>query len=190
MEDRLPQCQGFGGDAQVRRRRRAAPRRRPRLWPAAAKAARRRRRRRQAGLHLGRRGAGFLRRRAGPRNLRRRSVGHREPARVDARRDGVIKLTGGIQRHREQLLSTAIDVDGASDRRQHLWRGTIDKRVAALLGAAATLATVGGANATDVQGNVSNPTANYRDLLNPVPNALEALKADDARLANTPADGG
>ena len=27
-----------------------------------------------------------------------------------------------------------------------------------------------------------NPAAGYRDLLNPVPNALAALKADDARL--------
>ena len=64
----------------------------------------------------------------------------------------------------------------------------MDKKIAALLGAAATLATVGGANATEVQGNAQNPAASYRDLLNPVPKALDALKADDARLANTPAD--
>jgi hypothetical protein len=64
----------------------------------------------------------------------------------------------------------------------------MDKKVAALLGAATALATVGGANATEVQGNASNPAASYRDLLNPVPKALEALKADDARLANKPAD--
>jgi hypothetical protein len=64
----------------------------------------------------------------------------------------------------------------------------MDKKIAALLGAAATLATVGGANATEVQGNAQNPAASYRDLLNPVPKAVDALKADDARLANTPAD--
>ena len=64
----------------------------------------------------------------------------------------------------------------------------MDKKIAGLLGAAAALATVGGANATEVQGNPTNPAASYRDLLNPVPKALEALKADDARLANTPAD--
>ena len=64
----------------------------------------------------------------------------------------------------------------------------MDKKIAGLLGAAAALATVSGANATEVQGNAPNPAASYRDLLNPVPKALEALKADDARLANTPAD--
>ena|SRR5580698_3545043 len=63
----------------------------------------------------------------------------------------------------------------------------MDKKIAGLLGAAAALATVSGANATAVQ-NAPNPAASYRDLLNPVPKALEALKADDARLANTPAD--
>ena len=64
----------------------------------------------------------------------------------------------------------------------------MDKKIAGLLGAAAALATVSGANATQVQGNAPNPAASYRDLLNPVPKAREALKADDARLANTPAD--
>jgi len=66
--------------------------------------------------------------------------------------------------------------------------GRMDKKIAGLLGAAAALATVSGANATEVKGNAPNPAASYRDLLNPVPNALEALKADDARLANTPPD--
>jgi hypothetical protein len=64
----------------------------------------------------------------------------------------------------------------------------MDKKIAGLLGAAAALATVSGANATEVQGNAANPAASYRDLLDPVPNALAALKADDARLAKTPAD--
>ena len=65
----------------------------------------------------------------------------------------------------------------------------MDKKIAGLLGAAAALATVGGANAaTEVQGTPQNPATTYRELLNPVPKALEALKADDARLANKPAD--
>jgi hypothetical protein len=58
----------------------------------------------------------------------------------------------------------------------------MDKRIAGLLGAAAALATVGGANAaTEAQGTPQNPATGYRDLLNPVPNAVAALKADDAR---------
>src|SRR5262249_19796290 len=62
------------------------------------------------------------------------------------------------------------------------WRGTMDKRIAGLLGAAAALATVGGANAaTEAQGSPQNPATSYRELLNPVPDAVAALKADDAR---------
>jgi hypothetical protein len=58
----------------------------------------------------------------------------------------------------------------------------MDKRIAGLLGAAAALATVGGANAaTEAQGTSQNPATAYRELLNPVPNATAALKADDAR---------
>jgi hypothetical protein len=58
----------------------------------------------------------------------------------------------------------------------------MDKKIAGLLGAAAALATVGGANAaTEVQGTPQNPATSYRELLNPVPNATAALKADDAR---------
>jgi hypothetical protein len=57
----------------------------------------------------------------------------------------------------------------------------MDKKIAGLLGAAAALATVSGANAIEVQGNAPNPASNYRELLAPVPNALAALKADDAR---------
>ena len=57
----------------------------------------------------------------------------------------------------------------------------MDKKIAGLLGAAAALVTVGGANATGLEGNPTAPGLTYRDLLNPVPNAVEALKADDAR---------
>lgn len=61
----------------------------------------------------------------------------------------------------------------------------MDKRIAGLLGAAAALATVGGANAATTAAPATEPgaAASYRDLLNPVPNALAALKDDDARLA-------
>ena len=65
----------------------------------------------------------------------------------------------------------------------------MDKKIAGLLGAAAALATVGGANATEVQGNAPNPASNYRELLAPVPNALAALKADDARRDGESRDG-
>ena len=58
----------------------------------------------------------------------------------------------------------------------------MDKRIAGLLGAAAALATVGGANAaTGAQGTAQSPATGYRELLNPVPNAAAVLKADDAR---------
>jgi len=59
----------------------------------------------------------------------------------------------------------------------------MDKKIAGLLGAAAALATVGSANANaaGVQGSTPNPAANYRELLSPVPNAMAALKDDDAR---------
>ena len=63
----------------------------------------------------------------------------------------------------------------------------MDKRIAGLLGAAAALTTVTAANAA-VQTEGNAPAASYRDLLDPVPNAVVALKADDARLAQTPAD--
>jgi hypothetical protein len=57
----------------------------------------------------------------------------------------------------------------------------MDKKIAGLLGAAAAIATVGSANATEVQGNPVNHAASYRELLDPVPNAVAALKVDDAR---------
>ncbi len=64
----------------------------------------------------------------------------------------------------------------------------MDKKIAGLLGAAAALTTVTAANAAapaQTEGNA--PAATYRDLLNPVPNAVTALKGDDVRLAQTPA---
>ena len=57
----------------------------------------------------------------------------------------------------------------------------MDKRIAGLLGAAAALTTVTAAQAAaPAQG--TEPTS-YRDLLNPVPNAVATLRADDAQVA-------
>ena len=62
----------------------------------------------------------------------------------------------------------------------------MDKKIAGLLGAAAAIATVGTANATEVQGNPVNQAASYRELLDPVPNALAALQAEEAQRASAP----
>ena len=62
----------------------------------------------------------------------------------------------------------------------------MDKKIAGLLGAAAAIATVGTANATEVQGNPVNQAASYRELLDPVPNALAAWKAEEAQRASAP----
>ena len=60
----------------------------------------------------------------------------------------------------------------------------MDKKIAGLLGAAAAVATVGGANATEAPGTPQNPATSYRELLNPVPNAVAALTDDNAQRAN------
>lgn len=57
----------------------------------------------------------------------------------------------------------------------------MDKRIAGLLGAAAALTTVTAAQAV-APAQATEPTS-YRDLLNPVPNAVAALKADEAQMA-------
>ena len=59
----------------------------------------------------------------------------------------------------------------------------MDKKIAALLGAAAALTAVGGAQAAAPAQTELAPAASYRDLLQPVPNAVAALKSDDARAA-------
>src|ERR1700733_12967795 len=62
----------------------------------------------------------------------------------------------------------------------------MDKKLAGLLGAAAALATMSSAQAAaPVQQSEIAPATSYRDLLDPVPNALSALKADDARRAES-----
>jgi hypothetical protein len=61
---------------------------------------------------------------------------------------------------------------------------TMDKKIAGLLGAAATLATVSGSQAAvPTQANEPAAATSYRDLLNPVPDAVAALQADDWQLA-------
>jgi hypothetical protein len=65
----------------------------------------------------------------------------------------------------------------------------MDKKIAGLLGAAAALATVNGAHAATVQATAPPPAASYMDLLQPLPNSLALLKADDARRAEAGAGG-
>jgi hypothetical protein len=65
----------------------------------------------------------------------------------------------------------------------------MDKKIAGLLGAAAALTTMNGAQATPAQSSAPTAVTSYRDLLDPVPGALELLKADDARRAETAVSG-
>ena len=53
----------------------------------------------------------------------------------------------------------------------------MDKKIIMLLGAAAALTTLNDAHAA------VGPATNYRVLLDPIPDAVAALKADDARLS-------
>lgn len=59
----------------------------------------------------------------------------------------------------------------------------MDRKIAGLLGAAAALTTMHAAQAATEPTQGAAPIATYRDLLEPVPNALDALKIDDARIA-------
>jgi len=59
----------------------------------------------------------------------------------------------------------------------------MDKKLAGLLGAAAALTTMTAAQAAPALGPELPQTKSYRDLLDPIPNALPLLKADDQRLA-------
>jgi len=62
----------------------------------------------------------------------------------------------------------------------------MDKKLAGLLGAAAALTAVSGAQAAaPAQSTEAAPAASYRELLDPVPNAVPLLAADNARLAKT-----
>ena len=59
----------------------------------------------------------------------------------------------------------------------------MDKKIVGLLGAAAVLTAAGAAQAAAPAQTELAPAASYRDLLQPVPNAVAMLKSDDARSA-------
>jgi hypothetical protein len=68
----------------------------------------------------------------------------------------------------------------------------MDKKIAGLLGAAAAFATVGGVQASTAPAQAPNDpleARSYADLLTPIPNASEALIADNARLEAKPSKG-
>ena len=68
----------------------------------------------------------------------------------------------------------------------------MDKKIAGLLGAAAAVATVGCAQASTAPAQAPNDpltARSYADLLTPIPNATEALIADNARLEAKPSEG-
>lgn len=56
----------------------------------------------------------------------------------------------------------------------------MDKKIAGLLGAVATLTSMNAANAATPAPTETLQVASYADLLNPVPNAVAQLIADDA----------
>jgi hypothetical protein len=55
----------------------------------------------------------------------------------------------------------------------------MDKKIAGLLGAAATITTVTGVHAAPAQPAPLATPASYSELLGPIPNAVAVLKADD-----------
>lgn len=57
----------------------------------------------------------------------------------------------------------------------------MDKRIAGLLGAAAAFTAVSAAHAVPAQTSGLAPVTSYRDLLDPIPNAVPLLKAEDAQ---------
>jgi len=63
----------------------------------------------------------------------------------------------------------------------------MDRKIAGLLGAAAALTTMtAGAQAAPVQQTGPATATTYRDLLDPIPNAVPMLQADNARLMEAP----
>ena len=59
----------------------------------------------------------------------------------------------------------------------------MDKKIAGLIGAVAALTSMTAANAATPAQAESSQAASYADLLNPVPNAVAQLIADDAARA-------
>jgi hypothetical protein len=64
----------------------------------------------------------------------------------------------------------------------------MDKKIAGLLGAAAALTAANSAQAAAPSAQLE-PAASYRDLLEPVPNALAMLKAEDAQGTTSQSNG-
>jgi hypothetical protein len=57
----------------------------------------------------------------------------------------------------------------------------MDKKIAGLLGAAAALTAVNSAHAAAPATAAVEPAASYRDLLEPIPDALALLKNEDTQ---------
>jgi hypothetical protein len=66
----------------------------------------------------------------------------------------------------------------------------MDKKIAGLLGAAAALTTMSAAQSAIAEPTQNTPPISYRDLLESIPDALNALKLDDARIAAAKTQGG
>jgi hypothetical protein len=64
----------------------------------------------------------------------------------------------------------------------------MDKRIAGLLGAAAALTAINNAQA-EVPATTPESAASYRDLLEPIPNALALLRDEDSRGRPAKANG-
>jgi hypothetical protein len=69
---------------------------------------------------------------------------------------------------------------------RYLSEDIMDKKIAGLLGAVAALTSMTVANAATPAQSASSQAASYADLLNPVPNAVAQLIADDAARAAKP----
>jgi hypothetical protein len=64
---------------------------------------------------------------------------------------------------------------------RHILEIIMDKKIAGLLGAAAALSAMTGTQAAPADPSLA-PASSYKDLLQPVPNALAGLKAAEAAL--------
>ena len=61
----------------------------------------------------------------------------------------------------------------------------MDKKIAGLLGAAAAMTAISGTQAAASTPSAGlEPAATYRDLLDPIPNALALLKSDDTEVTD------
>ncbi len=65
----------------------------------------------------------------------------------------------------------------------------MDKKIAGLLGAAAAFTAANSAQAAAPAPTGLEPAATYRDLLEPIPNALALLKSEETQSTEAPATG-